>query len=111
MTDHSVAGFQHRREVMLHEVDVDFAALRAPAQAADRHGGVGKQRAVARLQDQAIEELEAAPARFEITATTLALARRPGERSRRAEALEIERGRIARRVGLVVVEERAGLVL
>src|SRR6266571_6645397 len=96
---------------MLHEVDVDFAALRAAAQAAHGHGGVGKQRAVARLQDQAIEELEAAPARFEITATTLVLARRPGERSRRTEAFEVERGRIARRVGLMIVEECAGLVL
>jgi len=43
---------------MLHEIDIDLAAPRAAAQAADRHRRIWQHRGIARLDDQAVEELQ-----------------------------------------------------
>src|SRR5438105_14311771 len=96
---------------MLHEVDAHFAGPRAPPQAADRHGRIGQQRGIARLDDQAIEELKSAPARFKILVAARCVAGARRQSGRGAEALQIEGGGVAWRVGLVIVEERAGFLL
>ena len=62
-------------QIMLHEIDAYFAASRTSAQAADRHCRIGKQGTVAGLDNQTVEELKSAPARFNIIAITLFLAR------------------------------------
>src|SRR6476620_10525 len=96
---------------MLDEIDADFAGPRTSAQAANRQGGIWKQRLVARLDDQAVEELKPAATSFEVVQMKLFFSHRSRKRRRNAERFEIERSRIAGRVGLMIVEERAGLVL
>src|SRR6476620_11308317 len=98
-------------KIMLDEIDADFAGPRTSAQAADRQGGIWQQRLVARLDDRAVEELKPATTSFEVVQVKLFFSHRSRERRRNAECFEIERGRIAGRVGLMIVEERAGLVL
>jgi hypothetical protein len=96
---------------VLDEIEMDFATLDAAAQSADRHRRIGNERRVARLDHQAVEEAEAATTGFEITATTRIVSGRGGKASRGGEAFQVERSRVARRVRLVIVQERAGLLL
>ena len=69
---------------MLDEIDADFAGPRTSAQAADRERGFWQQRLVARLDDQAVEELKPATTSFEVVQVKPLFSHRSRKRRRNA---------------------------
>ena len=103
----SVVKFEHGGEGVLDEVGAYLAKVNSLAQAADCIFRVGKDRAISVLDDELIEKAKAARAGIEVSFTARAVC----NRQRGCEAFEVDRGGVAGRAGLVVVDEAAGLVL
>src|SRR5688572_9732508 len=92
---------------MLDEVSADLAEVYSLTQAANCIGRVGKDRSISFLDYELIKKAKATRAGIEIGFT----ARAAGDIQCGCDAFEIDRGGVAGRAGLMVVDEATGLVL
>src|ERR1043165_636267 len=96
---------------MLHEIRANFAVIETLPQAAESEVCVRKQRSIAVLDDQPIKERKGIGERAAICSVALLIADLGGDGDGGGDAFEINRGRVTGRVGLVIVDESAGLFL
>src|SRR5689334_8521433 len=96
---------------MLHEVGANFAVIKTLPQAAEGELCVRKQRSIAILNDESIKEREAVDERAAVSLVALLIPDLGGDGDDGGDAFEINGGRVAGRIGLVVVDESAGLFL
>ena len=102
-----MAKFECGRKRVLDEVSADLAVVQALTEAADRIVRVGEDRSISFLDDELIEKAKAAGAGIKVSFTAVAT----GYRQSGCDAFEIDRGGVAGRAGLMVVDEASGLVL
>src|SRR5689334_18912909 len=96
---------------MLDEVGANFAVVETLPQAAEREVEVWENRLVPVLDDEFIEKGKGVRERTTIGFVARFIAGFGGDGERGCDAFEINCGRVAGRVGLMVVDESAGLFL
>src|SRR5688572_32809681 len=96
---------------MLDEVDAHVTPRLADAQPAEGPLRIRQQRTVALLIDDAVEETHPARAGLAVAIAPRLVAERPRQTQRRGHSLQVHASGVAGRIGLLLIDEAAALVL
>src|ERR1043165_2931308 len=96
---------------MLHEVGANFAVVKTLPQATESELEIGEKRSITLLDDKTVDKGEGVHERAAIRFVARVVAGFSGHVKRGCDAFQINGGGVAGCVGLVVVDESAGLLL